>query len=427
MPTSSVTRREFARLFALGGSAALLHHPALAALSRPSPPRATTLQVRPPDWEAVREQFLLPRELSVLNAANLCPSPRPVLETVYRHTERLDREPVPTFRDEMHGVKEVTRQRLATHLRATPDEILITRNTSEANNWVSNGLDLGPGDEVLIFSDNHPSNNQAWKAKGERFGYEVVEVAQVNPHPGADYYLEAFQRTITPRTRVLAFTHLTNTAGDLFPARELCSMARERGVMTLVDGAQSFGLLDVDLSDIQPDFFTGSAHKWPCGPEETGVLFVNRRVQERFWPSVYSAYAGRTGLSRTHEGMGQRDEPSIAAFGEEIAFLDGIGQAAIEARSRELADALVEGLRAIDGIRLWTSTDPALRVAVVTFQPAELEPRKVIDALEADGIVAAPRGGDDRPGIRFSPHFYNSFEDVERGVAAIARYVRTGL
>lgn len=433
MSRSSIDRREFARLFAFGGSAALLGHPALAGWrTEPLSPAnlgtaPTGLKPRAVDWEAVRAQFRMPPELSVMNAANLCPSPTTVLETVYDLTLRLDREPVPSYRSEMTGVKEDTRDRLASFLRVTPEEVLLTRNTSEANNWVSNGLDLGPGDEVLIFADNHPSNNRAWKAKAERHGYTVREVPQVNPHPGFDHYVDAFERALTPATRVLAFTHLTNTAGDLLPARELCRLARDRDVISVVDGAQSFGLLDVDLSDMQPDFYTGSAHKWPCGPKEVGLLYVSARVHDLFWPSIYSAYSGRRGIARTHEGMGQRDEPAIRAFGQQIEFLTTIGQHEIEARSRELASALIEGLTRIDGVHLWTSSDPALRAAVVTFRPGALEPGRVIDALEAEGIVAASRGGSDRTGIRFSPHFYNGHEDVERGVAAIRRYVQRGL
>jgi selenocysteine lyase/cysteine desulfurase len=369
----------------------------------------------------------MPPDVAVLNAANLCPAPHAVLDEVSRFTTRLDTDPFPSFRSEILTAKERTRDALAAHLRVTPEEILITRNTSEANNWVSNGLELGPGDEVLIFSDNHPSNNQAWKAKGERFGYTVREVAQVNPHPGDAYYIEAFERAITPNTRVLAFTQHTNTVGDVLPARELCALAREHGIVSLVDGAQSFGLMDVDLADWQPDFFSGSAHKWPCGPKETGVLFVNRRIHDRFWPSMYSAYTGSRGLSRTHEGMGQRDTPAVRAFGTQIQFLSEIGQADIEARSRELATMLFEELATIDGVHLWTSPHPERRGAVVTFRPGELDARRVLAALEEDGVVAASRGGEDRPGIRFSPHFYNTEADVERGLESIRRYMRTGL
>jgi len=425
MSNASLDRRQFARLFAYGGSAALLSHPAFVGL-KPRPLVASEL-AGAPDWARVREQFLMPAELSVLNAANLCPSPRPILQAMYDQTERLDRDPVPAFRNQMHQVKEPTRELLARHLRVSPDDVLITRNTSESNNFVSSGLDLGPGDEVVIFSDNHPSNNRAWKAKGERFGYTVQEVAHVDPHPGFDYYVDAFARAITPRTRVIAFTHLTNTSGDLFPAKELCALARERGVLSVVDGAQSFGLLDVDLSEIQPDFYSGSGHKWPCGPKEVGVLYVHPAAQDRFHASVYSAYTGRAGLSRTHEGLGQRDEPSIHAFGEEMKFLQDIGQNEIETRSRELASALMEGLAQFDGVHAWTSEKPELRAAVVTFRPGELEPGKVVAALETDGIVATARGGSDRPGIRFSPHFYNTSNDIERALTAVRGYLRTGL
>jgi isopenicillin-N epimerase len=437
--SSAMNRREFARLFALGGSAALLTHPAVSELAAAAPGPvgrggwgpALAAPLRQgdsaPDWEAIRARFLLPRELSVMNAANLCPSPRHVLDTVQAGTERLDREPVPSVRNESFGAKEWVRERLAAYLRATPEEILITRNTSESNNWISAGLELGAGDEVVIFSDNHPSNNAAWKGRAERHGFTVREVAPPYPHPGPGAYVEAFRRALTPATRVLAFTHFTNTAGDLLPATELCALARERGVLSVVDGAQSFGLLDVDLSRMRPDFYSGSAHKWPCGPKEVGVLYVDREVHDRFWPPVISAYPGRVGLSRTHEGMGQRDEAAIRAFGEQLDFLMGIGRPEIEARSRALTDAVVEGLSALDGVQIWTPMDPALRVAVVSFQPGNLDPRRVLAALEEDGVVAAMRGGSDRPGIRFSPHFYNSFEDVERGVAAIGRYLRTGL
>jgi selenocysteine lyase/cysteine desulfurase len=410
----------------MGGSAALLGHPTFRGLQPTR--RAVTVQgTKAVDWEGVRDQFRMPEELTVLNAANLCPSPTAVLETVYQFTEGLDREPTPTFRSGFGTAREATRDELAAFLRVTPEEVLITRNTSEGNNWVSGGLDLGPGDEVLIFSDNHPSNNQAWKAKGERFGFTVREVPQVNPHPGFDYYVDAFERALTPNTRVLAFTHFTNTAGDLLPARELCSLARDRGVVSVVDGAQSFGLFDVDLSDMRPDFFSGSGHKWPCGPKEVGVLYVNTDVQDRFWPSMYSAYPGRRGLSRTHEGMGQRDDATVQAFGDQIRFLRNLGQHEVEARSRELASALIDGLNRIDGVHMWTPADPGLRGAVVTFRPAELDTRRVGGALEEDGIVASARGGSDRGGIRFSPHFYNTERDIDRAIDAIGRYVRQGL
>ena len=426
MTSSSMSRREFARLFAMGGSAAILSHQTLLG-SKPVRVSNPFFSDGSVDWKTIRSQFRMPPELTVLNAANLCPSPASVLDIVYDYTRRLDSKPVPSYRATMLEVKENTREQLAKYLRVTPKEILITRNTSESNNWVSNGLDLRVDDEVVIFSDNHPSNNEAWKERGKRFGFIVKEVPSLNPHPGLDYYIEEFKKALTPRTRVLSFTHLSNTVGDLFPAKELCSMARKRGIITLIDGAQSLGLLDVDLSDIQPDFYSGSAHKWPCGPKETGVLYVNKSIQKKFWPSIYSAYKGRQGLAQTHEGLGQRDTPAIHAFGQQIEFLRKIGQKKIEERSGNIATQIIEELQKIKGVYIYTSNKQSLRSAVVTFRPANLEPTKVVKALEEDGIVAANLGGKNWAGVRFSPHFYNSNSDVEKAVNAIRRYLRKGL
>ena len=425
--TAELSRRDLVRL--LGGSAAALWLPPSGSGWAMPAPLPSSPAVRDEGfWASVREQFVMPPDLAVMNAANLCPSSAPVLEALYKATREMDREPSPRYRGEMEHAKEVTRQALAEFLRVTPEEIVVTRNTSESSNLVSSGLDLKAGDEVLLFSDNHPSNSVAWKEKARRHGYRVNVVPMVSPHPGAEYYLDAFTKALTPQTKVLAFTHLTSTVGDLFPAGELCHLARERGLLTLVDGAQSFGLMDVDLREMDPDFYGGSGHKWPCGPKEAGVLFINRRSASRIWPSIYSAYPGAVGISKTFESFGQRDEPAIQALGEALQFQTKIGRAAIEARGRELAQALMAGLGKLPGVKVWTHPDPARSVAIVSLQPGTLDPLKLTLALyEKDRIVCATRAGADRGGVLFSPHFYNSHAEIERVVAALKRYLSTGL
>jgi selenocysteine lyase/cysteine desulfurase len=397
-------------------------------LAWPEPLQPTPAQPDEKFWLSVRQQFLMPPDLGVLNAANLCPSPAPVLEAMYRSTKDIDGDPSFDNRQKMSTGKEETRRLVARFLRVTPEEIVLTRNTSEANNMVSSGLDLKAGDEVIVFADNHPSNNIAWTQKAARFGYLVTTISQPNPHPGPEYYLDAVRKTITSRTRVIAFTHHTSTVGDVLPARELCQVARDHGVITLVDGACTFGVIDVDLSDMQPDFFTGSSHKWPCGPKEVGVLYINVRSHGRIHPTVISAYPGAVGIARTMEALGQRDEPAIIGFGEALNFQTKIGRKAIEERSRSLGQALIAGLRRIDGVKLWTHPDPSRSGAVVSFQAGTLDVSKLSAALyRNDRIGCATRGGADRPGIRLSPHIYNTMAEVDRSVAAIAKYIRQGV
>lgn len=424
-----LSRRDFARLLAVSAPATLLTRPVLAEASDDRAPLLRRRAAAPDEayWREVRAQFLLPDDLAFMNAANLCPASRPVVESLERWTRKLESDPSPVTRAELPDARERTRTIVAAFLAVEPEEVVLTRNTSEGNNLVSSGLDLGPDDEVLIFADNHPSAHRAWQVKAAREGFRVTELPQPSPHPGPDYYVETVTRAITSRTRVLAFSHVTNTAGDALPAADLCRVAREHGVLTLVDGAQSFGVLNVRPREIGADFYTGSLHKWPCGPKETGLLYVRREVQDRLSPSVVSLYPGRVGASQTLEGMGQRDEPALAAVAAAIELQTRIGRDAIETRARELAQALIEALGAVDGLSLWTSRDPARAAAVVCFRPGDRDPQRTARSLyERDRVVAAAFVNRERPIVRLSPHLYNTLDEVERAAAAVQRVMRSG-
>lgn len=434
-----LSRRDFARLLTLSGSAALFPAGAFAqnatsgfsladfGLTDAPLPR-TPAEPDEKFWHEVRSRFLVPPDFGFINAANLCPTSLPVVEAVERSTREYEASPTPGVRTTLTHGREEARKLLAEALRVTPEEIVITRNTSEGNNYVSSGIQLGAGDEVVVFGDNHPSNLRAWTDKAKRFGFAVVSVPQVNPHPGTEYYVDAFTKAFTSRTRVMALTHVSSNSGDLFPVTELCHAARAKGVLSLVDGAQSFGVLDVDLSSMRPDFYTGSFHKWPCGPKETGLLYVNKDVHDRIWPSVISLYAGAVGISQKLEGNGQRDDAKLAAVAEALKFQGSIGRAVIERRARDLARALMEGLKRLDGVQMWTHPDPARHAAIVIFRPGTLDPRKLGAALsEKERLVVTTRPGADRPGLRLSPHFYNTMDEMDRTVGAIRKYLASGV
>jgi len=427
-----LNRRDFARVFALSGSAALLPSRAWAVddfdvATGPLPPRPLA-----PDekyWHEVRARYLLPRDVIFLNAANLCPSPLPVVESLYQQTKGYEANPSPTVRSGlMRDGREAARDLLATMLGVTKEEIVITRNTSEGNNYVSSGLALGPEDEVIVYADNHPTNLTAWREKAKRFGFTVTTVPTVSPHPGTQAYVDMFAKAITPKTRLIGFTHLSSNSGDLFPAKEICAMARSRGVLTLLDGAQTFGALNVNLGDIKPDFYTGSAHKWPCGPKECGVMFVNKDVHDRIWPSVIGVYPGAVGISQKLEGMGQRDDARLVAFAESIRFRESIGRPVIDERLRQLSGYLITELKKLDGVQVYTDPAPDRSANIVVFKPGTLDPRRFATALGTnEGVVATVRAGQDRPGLRVSPHLYNTMDEMTRVVAATRKYLASGV
>ena len=308
----SYSRRDFGRLLGMSGAAVAmapssawararsLDDLGLGVTSAPLPQAPANAVSDEAYWRKVRARFLVPPDVNFLNAANLCPSSLASIEALEKTMRSYETGPSPEARAELFVKgKEESRKLLAAALRVTPEEIVITRNTTEANNLVSSGLDLKAGDEVIVWADNHPSNLAAWRQKAQRFGFTVVTAPLVPSHPGTDGYVALFTKLFTPRTKLVAITHVNSNSGDLLPAAEICAAARSRGVLSLVDAAQSFGVLDNDLSVMKPDFFTGSLHKWPCGPKEKGVLFASQAVHDRIHPSIVGVYGGAVGLSRT--------------------------------------------------------------------------------------------------------------------------------
>ncbi len=434
---TALSRRSFTRLLALSGSAALLPDVAFGARAPSFDEMGVSTEPLPPTpaepdeafWRTVRAKFLVPHDVGFMNAANLCPMPLPVLQAIERNTRSYEVSPSPEARSKLMQGREDARKLLAEAQRVTPEEIVLTRNTTEGNNFVSSGLTLGAGDEVIVSSDNHPSNLAAWRQKATRFGFTVVTVDTPAAHPGSAGYVELFTRAFTPRTKVLAMTYVSSNSGDMLPVAELCRVARERGVLSMLDGAQAFGVIDVNLAVIQPDFFTGSMHKWPCGPKEKGVLYINRAVHDRIAPTIVGLYGGAVGISRTFEAEGQRDDASIAAVVEALKFQGSIGRDVIERRSRALAGHLMTELRKIDGVTLWTDPAPDRSAAIVIFKPGALDPRRLGDALMAkERMVVTVRGANGaNPGLRVAPHFYNTMADIDRLVGAIGKYVKSGV
>jgi len=413
------TRRTFLAAMAAGAAAAPA---ALSAVrARPNPPPLLPNPTAHRDesyWELVRAQFAFREERVPMNAANLCPSPRSVAARVEELTRDIDRDCSFNNRAKFRGLTEASRATVAAPLGVSPDEIALVRNTSEANNTVNNGVPLRTGDEVVIWDQNHPTNNVAWEVRAARFGI-VVKRVSVPPRPTTiEALIDPFAAALTDRTRVLSLTHVSNVSGIRLPVRELCEVAHRWGIHVHVDGAQSWGALDVDLRELGCDSYAASAHKWFMGPKEAGLLYVRGDRIGEIWPNIVAPGWGSDAEpdvagARKFESLGQRDDACLAAVGTGAEFHEAIGAAEVEARVGGLATVLKEGMTEL-GMTLVTPMDSGLSGGVCIMEvPGDR--RAALDGLyEQHGIAGAGTGG-----LRLCPHVYNTMAHVERAVEGI--------
>ena len=373
-------------------------------------------------WRLVKRQFPLEQGLLYFNAANVCPASRAVLD---RHAEFLrDFESNPSFqnRAKYEGLRTGTRAKIAAMLRVKPSEVTITRNTSEGSNLLVHGLNLKGGDEVLLFDHNHPSNLDSWKVRAAREGFTPKILSLQVPAKSKQELIDQVAAAITPKTRVIGVTHVTSTTGIMFPAKEIAAIARQRGIWMHLDGAQTFGSLDVDLSDIGCDSYTASAHKWLMGPLEAGVMFIRAERAAEVWPSVVSAgWKDELRGGERLEVFGQRDDPRLVALDSAIDFIQLIGMKTIETRTRRLATLMKEEFSRTPGVKLKTNMEPELSGGVIKALVGPAGAQKAsYDALwDKYRVSTALTPSGDSAGIRFSPHIYNTVEEVMKVVEAV--------
>jgi selenocysteine lyase/cysteine desulfurase len=377
-------------------------------------------------WHLVKRQFPLEGGLIYLNAANVCPASRPVLDRYVALLRDFQANPSFQNRDKYHALRESVRSKVAALLGAATNEVAITRNTSEGTNLIARGIPLKPGDEVVTTDHNHPSNQESWMLRARRESLVVKSVPVRVPARSADDLIAGIEKAITPRTRVIAITHLTSTTGIRYPITPIAELARKRDIFLHVDGAQTFGASVVNVKDLGCDSYSASAHKWPMGPLEAGILFVRSERIGQLWPSIVSAgWSNAIDGARRFEAVGQQDDPRVAALEAAVDLLDLIGMREAEDRIRSLASRAKVALAAMANVELKTNLEPDLSGGVVKFRLKDFPTRQAYDLLwKRHRLAIAMTPGGDSEGLRFSPHIYNTFEEIDRAVVAVRDLTR---
>ena len=410
----TMKRRSFL-LGATGGALVAAGHAAAQALGADTPDEIAT-------GRSAASGFRFADDKVPMNAANLCPMPAAVADAVASFQAELDVDMSGPSRGRVEALKGEARAGIAQLLGVQPAEIAIVRNTSEANNVIVQGLDLNAGDEVLLWDQNHPSNDVAWRVRAARDGIVIRHLSVPTDANTEDEVIDAFLNALTPRTRVVSFTHISNVTGFRLPANELCAALRRHSAELYlhVDGAQTWGAVDADLRAMDCDSFSGSAHKWLMGPREVGLLYVREARQSSLWPGVVSVPWGNEAEpsvpgAQRFEALGQRDDAAIAGLVATLSLHEELSPAEVERRSLAVSNRLRAALEDLE-VPMVTSTNPRFASSVVILSaPREQRGALVEHMLNDAGVITAPVNG-----LRFSPHIYNTAEHVDRAASAVA-------
>ena len=400
-----VTRRGFMRGVVAGSAAASL---ARIEAARADPGSDAAF------WAKVRDEFLVTEEQAYMNNGTLGPTPKPVYYTVVERYRELAADPGGRNKPQEDAAEEVRRE-AAAFVGADPDEIALTRNTTEGMSFIAGGLDLEAGDEVLLSFHEHPGGLNPWKLKAKRHGVVLKELPFPIPTPDPAAILDVFSRAITPRTRVISVSHVTYQTGCGLPVKELASLARAKGILMAVDGAHPLGMLKLDLHDLGVDFYAMSPHKWLDAPTGTGLLYLRRESQARLWPTVVTTGWDdeKRGASR-YDRLSQRAWPLVLSVKAALDFQKAIGRERIESRIRALATLLRARLTEIPGVRIYTSSHPALCGGLVGFTVDGFVNKDVVETLLRRHHVRVRSTEYGLNAVRASTHYYNTEDQVER-------------
>jgi selenocysteine lyase/cysteine desulfurase len=372
-------------------------------------------------WEGIRSQFLFEDGLVMMNNGTVGPMPKPVFNTLMRYFKVQSTNPydvynfLPTFREE-------TRAKLAAFIHASSEEVVLTHNTTEGLNFVTAGLDMKEGDEVVVSNMEHPGAINPWKLKEKRHGIVIKEVPFGLPTRSVDEVVGSISAAITPRTKIISLGHTVFITGLITPFKEISRMARDKGILVLADSAHGLGMLDLNMKEMGIDFFASSPYKWLGAPTGIGLFFVRKEAQDKLWPTIVTGGWDTYKDARKFDTHGQDADALVFALDEALNFQNAIGRTRIERRIKALAGLLKQELRKVPGVKIHTPDDPYLSGGLTAFSLEGVDPARIVDYVrEKYNLVVRTIGNKDAGtlAVRVSTPIYVTVRDIDNLVEGV--------
>ena len=374
-------------------------------------------------WGQLRKQFLIPADEVYLNNGTVGSSPMAVLRAIfdgYNETEKMAQSNPEDYPIWGYASWNEFRDPVAAFVGCNRDEFALLRNATEANSYIANGLDMKPGEEVLMTDQEHPGGEHPWNLKAKRYGIVVKKVTLPKPVPNAAAVLNLFNDAITPRTRVMFFSHIPTVTGVVLPAKELCALARSKGILSAVDGAHVPGMIKLNLHELGCDMYSSSPHKWLQAPKGSGFLFVRDEVIDRLWNTIATEGWNDTKIrAERFQRIGSSNVPALWGLRAAVQLANEIGMERIEKRHRQTADYILKEM-VKRGAESWTSPDPALRCAIAAVNVPPIQIMEFENWMWKEKKIRIRGGAPSK--IRLSTPYYLLRKDVDRFLAAFDEY-----
>ncbi len=431
MSLALLTRRTFLDRTLLAGAAVTLRPDGLervlaasASMQGTSPQEAASDEVY---WAQIQRAFAVDRGMINLNNGGVCPTPIYVHDALKRYLDVQNLTPAKWMWGYLDPEIETARWRLAQLGGCDIEEVAIKRNASEALENVQFGLDLQRGDEVLTTDQDYPRMITTWRQRELRDGIKLVQFPVPTP-PGDPLELaRAFERNITPRTKVILVSHGVIITGQIYPVKEISRVAHRHGIQVVCDGAHAFAHFPFRLHDLECDYYGTSLHKWLTAPIGTGLLYVRRERISDLWP-LMAAPDPKSGNIRKFEEIGTHPSALFHAINEAVIFHQGIGGERKAARLHYLKLRWAERLKKHDRVYLRMNLDPAQSVGLGTVGITGIAPGPLANHLwDRYKILVVPIGHKDVQAIRVTPNVYTTLEEVDRFGDAMEEVIRSGL
>lgn len=376
-------------------------------------------------WRIVQSAYEIDRSILNLNNGGVCPAPRLVIDAVKRHIDYANHAPAYTMWQHQEPLIESVRRMLANMAGADPEEIAITRNASESLHILQMGIDLRPGDEVILTEHTYPRMKNAWFQRQRREGIKVKIVRVPTPLTDPDAFVDDYIRAMTPRTRALLISHIVNITGQILPVQPICMEAQRRGIFTIVDGAHAFAHFPFTVPELDCDGYGTSLHKWLSAPIGTGMLYVRRDRIRQVWP-LMAATPEQDDDIRKFEEIGTHPAAIHNAIAEAVFFNQTIGIHHKAARLQYLNLRWAERIRDLEGVEFMTDLDRRdAWYGILVVNIRGINPEKLKQYLwEKHRIFVVAIKHERFEGIRVTPNVYTTVDEIDRFgdvIEAIAR------